>query len=259
MDDQIQLLARVEDILRPYYDQIAADQARFVEGGTVRMSKVEWAAVAEDMRIKAGVWAAQALLAVLTNHNVVPVEPEAFGVLQDRLVHRLAADAAEYFSMSGFPGVSDYRDEIRVRLLEQLPGIAERPRSVNRRRYLGDASLPDDVPSRTPDLVRPLRTPDLATSRERIALVNVLARELATIKQDLKRFCTGEDLKQKHPQFVLWKHIDKAELKDLTDGAAFTPKAYAEYLTLREFGIISRETLKKDRKKLRQAQKAKRP
>jgi hypothetical protein len=48
---------------------------------------------------------------------------------------------------------------------------------------------------------------------------------LATIKPDLKRFCTAEDLKQKHPQFILWEHIDKAELKELADGAAFAPKA----------------------------------
>lgn len=116
-----------------------------------------------------------------------------------------------------------------------------------------------DSPSCTPDLVRPRRTPDLDTSRDRLALVDALARELATIKQDLKRFCTAEDLKQKHPQFILWEHIDKAELKELADGAAFAPKAYAESLTLRKFGITSRETLKKDRKKFRQAQKLTRP
>jgi hypothetical protein len=116
-----------------------------------------------------------------------------------------------------------------------------------------------DSLSGIPDLVRPRRTPDLESSRKRLALVGALARELATIKQDVERFCTAEDLKQKHPQFILWEHIDKAELKELAEGAAFTPKAYAENLTLRKFGITSRETLKKDRKKLRRALKAKRP
>jgi len=113
-----------------------------------------------------------------------------------------------------------------------------------------------DDPSGAPDLIRPRRTPDLDSSRERLALVGTLARELATIKQDLKRFCTPDNLKQKHPQFILWEHIDKAELKELTDGAAFAPKAYAEHLTLRKFGITSRETLKKDRRKLRKAEQA---
>jgi hypothetical protein len=78
---------------------------------------------------------------------------------------------------------------------------------------------------------------------------------LATIKQELVVYCTAEGLKQKHPEFILWKHIDEAELRELADGIAFTPKAYAETLTLRKFGITSRETLKKDRKKLRKAQR----
>jgi hypothetical protein len=116
-----------------------------------------------------------------------------------------------------------------------------------------------NAPSCALDPTPPRRTPDLQSSRNRLDLVNALARELATIKQDLKRFCTAEDLKQKHPQFILWEHIDKAELKELADGVAFAPKAYAENLTLRKFGITSRETLKKDRKKLRQAQKPVRP
>jgi hypothetical protein len=101
----------------------------------------------------------------------------------------------------------------------------------------------------------PRRTPDLQSSRERLDLVTALARELATIKQELVVYCTAEGLKQKHPEFILWKHIDEAELRELADGIAFTPKAYAETLTLRKFGITSRETLKKDRKKLRKAQR----
>jgi hypothetical protein len=105
----------------------------------------------------------------------------------------------------------------------------------------------------------PRRTPDLSSSRERLELLKTLASELATIKQDLNGFCTAEDLRRKHPGFILWKHIDEAELKELVDGDAFTPKAYAENLTLRKFGITSRETLKKDRRKLRVAQRVKRP
>jgi hypothetical protein len=107
-----------------------------------------------------------------------------------------------------------------------------------------------------PPLSPPRRTPNLQSSRERLQLVNILASELATIKYDLRRYCTAEDLKKKHPDFTLWDHISDGDLKELVDGVAFTPKAYAENLTLRKFGITSRETLKKDRKKLRKARKA---
>ncbi len=109
---------------------------------------------------------------------------------------------------------------------------------------------------RTPDLVRPRRTPDLHSSRERLALVSTLARELAVVKQDLMGFCTADGLKQKHPKFTLWTLIEDSAIQALTDGEAFTPKAYAENLTLSKFGLTSRETLKKDRRKLRKAKMA---
>ena len=101
----------------------------------------------------------------------------------------------------------------------------------------------------------PRRKPDLQTSRERAELARDLATELATVKQELRRFRTAADLRLKHPEFILWKHIEQAELEELVDGTAFTPKAYAENLTLRKYGITSRETLKKDRQKLRKAQR----
>jgi len=95
----------------------------------------------------------------------------------------------------------------------------------------------------------------LRRSQERLALVQVLATELATLKQDLRHHCTAKSLKQKHPDFTVWHHIGDAELQELVEGEPFMPKAYAENLTLRKFGITSRETLKKDRKKIRKAGK----
>jgi len=103
----------------------------------------------------------------------------------------------------------------------------------------------------------PRRIPDLESSRARLNLVATLARELATIKQDLVGYCTAEGLKAKHPEFVLWEHLEHSEVKELAAGMDFTPKAYAENLTLRKFGISSRQTLKKDRRKLRRAEKTK--
>lgn len=122
----------------------------------------------------------------------------------------------------------------------------------------GSASvgLNDDALVRAPDPVRPRRTPDLKSSRERLALVATLARELAFIKQEVKGYCTVDSLKRKHPKFALWSHIEDSQIKALVDGEEFTPKAYAESLTLIAFGLTSRETLKKDRRKLRRAKEA---
>lgn len=101
--------------------------------------------------------------------------------------------------------------------------------------------------------VPPRRTPDLDSSRHRLALVATLARELAIVKQEVRRFCTVDSLKRKHPKFTLWTLIEDSQVKALVDGEEFTPKAYAENLTLAKFGLTSRETLKKDRRKLRRA------
>jgi hypothetical protein len=100
------------------------------------------------------------------------------------------------------------------------------------------------------------RVPDLQTSNDRLCFLDKLTRELATIKLDLKRYHTADELKRKHPEFVLWEQVSDAELKELVAGISFTPRAYAENLTLRKFGITSRETLKKDRRKIRNAKKA---
>jgi hypothetical protein len=100
------------------------------------------------------------------------------------------------------------------------------------------------------------RGPDLKTSQDRLELCQVLSRELATIKQDVQRHCTVEGLKRRHPRFKLWEHVDDIDLKELVDGQEFMPKAYAESLVLRQYGLASRETLKKDRSKLKKAKKA---
>jgi hypothetical protein len=75
--------------------------------------------------------------------------------------------------------------------------------------------------------------------------------EFAAVKQDVRSYCTVEELKTRHPDFSLWSILSDPEIKELADGQPFTPKAYAENLTLRKFGCTSRETLKKDRRKLR--------
>lgn len=99
----------------------------------------------------------------------------------------------------------------------------------------------------------PRRMPDLETSRRRIAFFDSIATELATVKQSLIGYCTTQSLKRKHPRFEIWKLLSDSEIKEIAEGAPFTPKSYAEHLTLRKFGITSRNTLKKDRQKLKRA------
>ena len=134
--------------------------------------------------------------------------------------------------------------------IASAPSEAPKPETT-----LGDRVVGEPAPA----VSRPRRTPDLKSSRERIELVAVLATELATIKQDLSGFCTAKSLKSKHPQFVLWSVISDSELEEIANGVSFVPKAYAENLTLRKSGLTSRETLRKDRRKLNKAQKAQSP
>jgi hypothetical protein len=109
------------------------------------------------------------------------------------------------------------------------------------------------------DYRTPRRTPDLESSRGRIKLLETLAHELAIIKQETRRHCTVDGLKQRFSDFILWTVIKDPQIQELVDGEAFMPKAYAENLTLAKYGLTSRETLKKDRAKLRKAEKESRP
>lgn len=99
----------------------------------------------------------------------------------------------------------------------------------------------------------PRRKPDLEKSRKRIELVKTLGRELATLKAAPNVYSTPDSLKRRHPGFKLWEFLDETDLKELADGKDFVPKAYAENLVLSHHNITSRETLKKDRAKLRRA------
>lgn len=104
----------------------------------------------------------------------------------------------------------------------------------------------------------PRRSPDLAISRARIELVEVLSRELATVRPELRQgYRQAAELKQRYPNLALWTELNEQDLKELLNGERFLPKAYAENLVLRKYALTSRETLKKDRQKLRRADRAK--
>jgi len=129
----------------------------------------------------------------------------------------------------------------------------EMPESVSNKVSIGPNA---SSISRSPDPGRRRRKPDLEVSRKRLRLVDVLAQELAIIKREIEGYCTADNLKRKYPKFTLWTVIEDSQIMAIVEGEKFTPKAYAENLTLMKFGLTSRETLKKDRRKLRKAQKA---
>jgi hypothetical protein len=96
------------------------------------------------------------------------------------------------------------------------------------------------------------RGPDLATSQRRIELEDQLRTELATIKLRLDRYADLDRVKKEFPLFALWRVLSVAEQEDLIT-EEFKPRAFARVLTMREFGLSSPDTIKKDRQRLRKA------
>lgn len=100
--------------------------------------------------------------------------------------------------------------------------------------------------------VRRNRGPNLNRIRERIALGEKLTSELATVVFELRQMPKLADLRQKFPDFRIWELLSPQEQEDLIT-KEFKPKGYAQRLVLRNYGLTSEETLKKDKAKLRRA------
>lgn len=96
------------------------------------------------------------------------------------------------------------------------------------------------------------RDPHLQTHRERVELWDQLAKELAHIWQATRKYATVQGLKEKYPDFEIWKLLSESEQRELLDGQ-FKPKAFAGNLVLRKYGLTSLETLRKSRKLVRKA------
>jgi len=94
------------------------------------------------------------------------------------------------------------------------------------------------------------RGPDIDKSRERVELLNKLIGELTTVLQQREKFVSAEALKEKYPEFELWKALHKAEWNELLT-QEFKPKRFATSLVMRRYGLTSEDTLKKDRRKLK--------
>src|ERR1039458_1541237 len=76
MADQSRL-DKIEEILKPHYSEIRDPDVRLSALGACN-SDAERAALAEGLCGRASVWATEALLAVLTNPDLPPVEPALF-------------------------------------------------------------------------------------------------------------------------------------------------------------------------------------
>jgi hypothetical protein len=94
------------------------------------------------------------------------------------------------------------------------------------------------------------RTPDIQLSRERLSLLDKLVGELTTVFQQKDKATSVEALKRKYPNFELWKQLSQPEQVELLT-EDFIPKAYAKTLVKRKYGLLSDETVKNDREKLR--------
>ena len=86
----------------------------------------------------------------------------------------------------------------------------------------------------------------------RIEMWNQLAKELTTIQQANRGYTDLPGLKRKYPRFKLWSILSEAEQGELLS-IEFRPRTYAGNLVLRQYGLTSLETLKKDRLRLRKA------
>jgi hypothetical protein len=103
-----------------------------------------------------------------------------------------------------------------------------------------------------------VRRPNLELSRRRVEQWEELSWELATIREQTNRYVTIDGLKTRYPRFKLWQILPESEQRELPNGD-FNPKAFAGRLVLRQYGLTSLETLRKDRQKLQKRAAANEP
>ena len=193
-------------------------------------------------------------------------ERKEYQALQDgyRLTQsRISAVAAQARQclVNGFPATEQISDEfetlmIRYGKMEVRPDIfilKVRGLIQKAAENISPGALADPTTDHKRTIRANNRRPDVQTSGERIALCDQLSRELATLYLEVKKHTTVEKLKTKYPRFKLWEILSEYEQHELLDGE-FKPRAYADHLTIRHYGLTSTSTLKKDRKKLREAQ-----
>lgn len=117
-----------------------------------------------------------------------------------------------------------------------------------------ESAAADDsaLPVRT-NQVSGKRIANFELSRERLELFNTLRAELTTIADAIStgKCQSVKDLKGRYPDYRIWVILSPDEQGELLT-AEYKPRAYAGTLTARNYGI-STDTLKYDRKKLKQA------
>jgi hypothetical protein len=150
------------------------------------------------------------------------------------------------------PYVSRSHADTAIGVLEELTTTGCMALPAENQQEASAAAKQGAVGEPVPPVRRRYRGPDLEASRKRIALEEQLRGELASLFAAGKRFVTLPQLKQKFAGFRIWTMLSEREQNELVT-EKFNPKAYARSLVLRVEGLTSPETLKKDRRKLRNA------
>ena len=226
------LPAVIDDVCRPIFGQFVISVRYIAEIlGDVHCP--------EDVRMRSVLW---------TMYAEEQIPQSSTKSLENRLTNVLQEERAPHWEARA----AQPRPATGSRVQEVSPGKAISP---GPELATPSSSKGSPLPEH-PSFVRtPRRVPDLDLSRERLRYRDALATELAAVKQDLAGYCTVEDLKRRHPKFALWTLLSDPEIEELVRSERFVPKAFAGALTMRKFGFTSRETLKKDRRKLLKAQR----
>jgi hypothetical protein len=180
--------------------------------------------------------------------NATPIQPPELGHLRAEIERLdLLSNIQKNFPLLGMRTSYDDLLNIRRRLGEMLAYLPAGDSSE------GQASaLHQPFAVTAPQNKRRHRGPDIETSRNRTELEDKLHSELGTIKLRANKYAELPQLKREFPKFALWKMLSKEEQKQLLT-EPFKPVPYARTLVTRNFGLTSSETIKKDRRKLRNA------
>jgi hypothetical protein len=198
-------------------------------------------------------------------------EREEYKALQEtyrRTLGKISAVAAQARQclVDGFPATEEISDEFETLMIRygkmevqsdlfilKVRGLIRKASGI-----IGEDTFGGAAGSTRAESYRGGRTPDIETSRQRIVLCDRLSRELATLSPEVKKYTTVAKLKMKYPDFKVWEILSATEQQELLNDE-FKPRAYANRLALRFYGLTSLSTLKKDRKKLRGAQERELP
>lgn len=177
--------------------------------------------------------------------KVLPIEPPQLGNIRSEIERLEIWENARNRFLGMRPSYADLL-AVRLRLGEMLKYLSQAQEAAHEH----PSPLPPAAPIAQAEQNAGRKLgPDIETSQKRIELEEILTRELVTIAQRIGALTTLDELKKTYPEFRLWQILSAPEQEELLT-VEFREKTFARKLVMREFGITSLDTLKKDRKKL---------